>query len=71
MVALTRKAKDAGRKHFSLISVWSKTRFDADIDHAEGSDDLNNEYRSHYARLIMEQESDLVRFFRLRPLKSE
>jgi hypothetical protein len=70
MVALTRAVKDTGRKHFSLIGVWSKMRVDLDMNTAEGSHDLNNEYRSHYARLIMEQEPDLVGFFRLRPLRS-
>ena len=61
-----------GYQHYSVDTLYSAMRYEADISRGPGDAlKLNNNWRSLYARLIEAQESDLVGFFEMRSLASE
>lgn len=70
LVRLARKMRARG-KRVGIGCLWEVARY---FEHLRtDSDDtyhLNNNYRSRYAREIMEQEPDLADFFDLRELRS-
>lgn len=71
LVRFTREAKDMGRRaHYGVAAVFERARWHAEIEKTEEFK-LNNNYRSRYARLIMEQEPDLDGFFSLRELTAD
>jgi hypothetical protein len=57
----------------AIASIWERMRWELSYETLRNNGDefrLNNDYRSRYARLVMEQESDLEGIFELRPLTS-
>ncbi|MFS0905664.1 hypothetical protein AB3N02_21710 [Priestia aryabhattai] len=72
LVRLAREAKSAGKKKISVVLLVQVARWE--LMFRTESDDgfkINNSYTSRYARLIMENEADLVGFFELRKLAKE
>lgn len=71
LVQIARSAKSSGKSQYGIGSCWERLRWHLDIE-TNSSDEfsLNNNHRSRYARLIMEQEPDLKGFFHTRELKS-
>jgi hypothetical protein len=69
LVTLARNVKNRGYTNYGIASLFEVMRYHRATS---GRDRLgfkmNNNYRSHYARLIMEQEDDLEGFFRTRKL---
>lgn len=68
LVRLARQLKDRGHERHSIKCLFEVLRY----NHAMNTQDrntefkLNNNYTSHYARLIMNQYPDLDGFFALR-----
>lgn len=64
MLSAPSKAKAAGKKRFGIQAVAERIRWEILIETQAGSGfKLPNGILSRYARLIMEQESDLKGFF--------
>lgn len=68
LVGLARQLKWAGRQHFGIGALFERLRFEAALQTWGDGFKLNNNYRSRYARLIMQQEPDLDDFFECREL---
>ena len=72
LVRLSRRAKENGKDCFGIGCIWEVLRwnllFEIKTVRGEGESKLNNNHRSRYARLIMQQEPDLKGFFNLREL---
>lgn len=70
LVTLARQALKRGYKTYSINSLFEVVRWQRDISPLATTDEfkLNNNFRSRYARLIMEQEPDLAGFFETRQL---
>ena len=66
LVALARKIKDRGFRSYSINSLFEVLRWHSDLETKGSLFKLNNNYRSYYARLIMEKEPDLEGFFSIR-----
>jgi hypothetical protein len=72
LVRLTREWKQRGRKKLGIGMVWERMRWEMAMETQDPSGyKLNNDYRSRYARLIMQQEPDLQGVFETRELRSE
>jgi hypothetical protein len=72
LVALAREAKAKGHNRISIGMLWEVLRWTklvAVID-ASSRYELNDNYRSRFARLIMEQEPELDGIFEVRELRS-
>lgn len=71
LVALARKTRHAGRDEYGIGSLWEVMRWHRAIRGDTDPDGfkLNNNFRSWYARLIMEREDDLEGFFETRVLR--
>lgn len=69
LVKLAREAKQAGRDKFSINMLFEVVRWNRFIQTNDSSYKMNNNHRSRYARLIMENEKDLEGLFNLRELK--
>jgi hypothetical protein len=71
LVELARRMRSRGHAHYGIATLFEVVRYHR---HTSGKDadgfKLNNNYRSHYARLIMERERDLNGMFHLRELKA-
>jgi hypothetical protein len=67
----SREAKSAGRNHYGIEALFSRIRWHKQIETRGDDFKLNNDFRSRYARLLMQKESDLDGFFELRNLRSE
>jgi hypothetical protein len=71
LVKFARQAKAAGMKKYGIASLFERLRWHISIElKSEQAFKLNNNFRSRYARLIMEHEPDLDGFFELRELKN-
>lgn len=72
LVEYARKAKERGYFSYGIGALWEVVRWDNHLKFALSGVEpkMNNNYRSRYARLIMEREPDLRGFFHLRELKS-
>lgn len=71
LVQLAREAKQGGCMRIGIKMLWEVVRWKMTCD--LGGDQnfkLPNSYHSRYARLIMQQESDLSDIFMTRPLRS-
>ena len=69
LVRLARKACKAGKEQWGIGALCEVLRWETALRKPEGEAfKLNNNYRSRYARLIMEQEPDLATFFEVRTL---
>lgn len=72
LVSLCRQAKSAGLDHCGIGMLWEVLRWDSLVGDTKDTSGykLNNNHRSRYARLIMDQEPDFVGFFETRSLRS-
>lgn len=73
LAAYANRAIKAGRTRIAIAQLWEILRWDRIIwaDPNVGDERrLNNDYRSYYARLLMEQEPDLAGCFETRRLRS-
>lgn len=73
LVRLARSAIARGKSKLGIGFLWERMRWELWIETATADEDdfhLNNNFRSRYARLIMEKERDLDGIFETRELKS-
>lgn len=67
LVHLARTATSNGIKRLGIAMLWERLRWEFTVGEQSGADyKLNNNWRSFYARLIMEQEADLAGIFETR-----
>ena len=74
LVALARRGVRSGRTKLGIGQLFEVLRWEysiAGLPDRRESFKLSNDYRSRYARLIMEQESDLVDVFNTKTLTTE
>ena len=69
LVSLAREAKRSGIHKYSISAIFEVARWKFRISKT-GDFKLSNNYRSRYARLIMDQEDDLADFFTTRELST-
>lgn len=71
IVRFARQAKAAGFNRYSINGIFERVRWHVDIE-TKSMDGfkINNNHRSRYARMVMENESGLDEFFDIRELKS-
>lgn len=69
LVLRAREARAAGRR-VGIRMLWERMRWTFYVERREEDFKLNDQYTSRYARLIMEQEPDLARFFETRTLRA-
>lgn len=70
LVRMARRLKASGRASYSIAGIYEVCRYDRYVTTKGESFKLENNFRSRYARLIMEKESDLAGFFVVRPLRA-
>lgn len=70
MVKLARDVKARGKERYSMKAIFERARWHYIIDRGDDDFCLNNDFTSHFARLIMEREPDLKGFFETRRLKA-
>lgn len=70
LVRMARRIKASGQSSYSISGIYEVARFDRFISTTGKPFKLSNDFRSRYARLIMETEEDLAGFFALRELRS-
>lgn len=68
LVKLARQAKATGKHKMSIELLVNAVRWLSFLETEDTNSDfkINNNYKSHYARLIMEQEPDLSNIFNTR-----
>jgi hypothetical protein len=73
LVRLARQAKDHGKEKMGIGMLWEVMRWNIFITTTDPNSNfkLNNNYRSRYARMIMQNEWDLTGFFETRKLSHE
>lgn len=73
LVAMCRQARAAGHQKVGIGMLWEVLRWQRmfQTNHSVEDYKLNNNHRSHYARLILEREPDLEGIFEIRQLLSE
>jgi hypothetical protein len=62
--------KRKGWSHYGIKAIVEVVRFHRALETTDPNFKLNNNYSSRYARILMEQESELKEFFQTRELKS-
>ena len=70
LVRLARELKDTGHRKIGIGMLFEVVRWQTMLRTEGDPYKMNNNYRSRYARLIMENEPDLEDIFDLRELKS-
>lgn len=72
LVQLARQLVERGQRKVGIGQLFEVLRWQVSMSTLDPSSDLklNNNYRSRYARLIMEQEPDLADAFELRELRA-
>jgi hypothetical protein len=70
LVRLARELKDANYSYASIGMLWEVVRHQGLSTTTTERYRLSDNFRSRYARHIMEQEEDLAGFFRTRPLRA-
>ena len=74
LARLSREARSRGAQRFAIATLWEVMRWEwytATSGSTTGDPwKLNNNYRSLYARQLMEQEPDLADFFETRKLRA-
>lgn len=64
------KLYDLGQKHYGIAALFESIRYDSSVGLlGDGDYRLNNNHRSHLARLVMRVEPELAGFFELRSLR--
>ncbi len=74
LLRLAMEAKARGLERIGIATLYETVRWELAIRAAEKNDAgprMNNDYRSRYARLIMDNEPDLREFFEVRRLTTE
>lgn len=68
LVSLARQVKGAGHNRYSIDALFHRLRWHHDVElrSQKGKFKLNDHFTSHYARLIMSREADLIDFFEVR-----
>lgn len=69
LVQFARELKGKGHASAGIALIWERMRWEVMLSTTTDPFKLNNDYRSRYARLIMEQEPDLAGFFETRALR--
>jgi hypothetical protein len=70
LVRLARFAKSKGFEKIGIALLWERLRWYVMVERHGEDFKLSNNYRSRYARLIMEREADLRGFFTTRELRT-
>lgn len=72
LVGYARQVREAGHLRTSMGLLWNRLRWEemVKVDDPASAFKLNENYKSFYARLIMEQEPDLDGLFETRALRS-
>lgn len=72
LARLARKAVAQGKRRVGIGMLWEVMRWEIWLDTTDAGSEfkLNNDYRSRYARMIMETEPDLAGIFETRKLKT-
>ena len=71
LVRLARQLKSRGHKRYGIGSLFEVIRWHRALQSRdEAGFKVNNNFRSRYARLIMQRESDLAGFFETRELRA-
>ena len=70
LVRLTRTAKSKGKEKIGIGMLWEVLRWESFIQTNDSTYKLNNDYRSRYARMIMDKEKDLSGIFEVRGLRT-
>lgn len=70
IVRFAREVQSRGHHKFGIAFIWERARWYLAIEKSEDYK-LNNNYRSRYARLVMEREQDLDGFFDTRELRAD
>ncbi len=65
------EAKRSGRKRLGIAALVERVRWHTDIETQGSSLKLDNSFRAHYSRVLMEQEPELVGFFSTRRSKAD
>lgn len=68
LVEKARVARTHGFQSYGIAALFELVRWHIHIETDDPEFKLNNNHRSRYARLIMEQEPDLQGFFHVREL---
>lgn len=69
LLGMARRAVARGRTRASIAQMFEVLRWERFIEHDDAEDfRLNNDFRSRYARLLMEREPDLAGLFATRKL---
>lgn len=73
LVRLTKRLRTAGRRRVGIGHLFEVLRWEYAIqtDHKESQYTLNNNFRSRYARKIIDENPDLQDMFEIRELKSK
>lgn len=72
LVEFARQLHGRGFDHCGISLIWERMRWELAITTVDPDGfKLNNDWRSRYARLIMEREKDLAGFFRTRELRAK
>lgn len=73
LVRLTKRLRTAGRRRVGIGHLFEVLRWEYAIqtDHKESQYTLNNNFRSRYARKIIDEIPDLRDMFEIRELKSK
>jgi len=66
LLELAFQARGAGRKQYGIASLFEVLRWSYLMQTQGDEFKLNNDYRAHYARLLMKQEPVLEDFFETR-----
>lgn len=71
LVSLARQAQRRGHARIGIGMLWEVLRWERLLRSTDPTSEhtLNDNYRSRYARLIMEQEADLAGMFELRRIR--
>lgn len=70
LVKFARQVKDSGRRRYGIKSLFERLRWHMAFEVKSETDfKLNNNYTSRYARLLMENETDLDGVFATRELR--
>lgn len=64
LVRLARKLRNQGLSSYGIVGLYEVLRYDRSLKTDGKPFKLSNDFRSRYARLIMDQEEDLRDFFR-------
>jgi hypothetical protein len=71
LIALAYELRGKGYRRYGISALWERLRWHFQIEVGLGEDfKLNNNFRSRYARKIMQERPDLDGFFEIRELRA-